>query len=57
MTSANLLHAHGLALDAPRGRPLFRDLTLILNRGELPILQRYQRFDRITSGMSRGVER
>jgi ATP-binding cassette subfamily F protein uup len=34
MTSANLLHAHDLSLDTPGGRPLFRDLTLIWNRGE-----------------------
>jgi ATPase subunit of ABC transporter with duplicated ATPase domains len=34
MTTSNLLHAHRLALDTPAGRPLFRDLTLILDRGD-----------------------
>jgi ATPase subunit of ABC transporter with duplicated ATPase domains len=34
MTTANLLHAHGLVVQTPGGRPLFRDLTLILNRGD-----------------------
>jgi len=34
MTASNLLHAHRLALHTPAGRPLFRGLTLILNRGD-----------------------
>jgi ATPase subunit of ABC transporter with duplicated ATPase domains len=34
MTAANLLHAHRLSVNTPGGRPLFRDLTLILDRGE-----------------------
>ncbi|HET6339261.1 MAG TPA: ATP-binding cassette domain-containing protein [Polyangiales bacterium] len=34
MTTANLLHAHGLVVQTPGGRPLFRDLTMILNRGD-----------------------
>lgn len=34
MTSSNLLHAHGLTMHTPGGRPLFRDLTLILDRGD-----------------------
>jgi ATPase subunit of ABC transporter with duplicated ATPase domains len=34
MPTKNLLHAHGLTLHAPGGRALFRDLTLILDRGD-----------------------
>jgi ATPase subunit of ABC transporter with duplicated ATPase domains len=34
MTAANLLHVHGLTLRTAAGRTLFRDLTLILNRGD-----------------------
>jgi ATPase subunit of ABC transporter with duplicated ATPase domains len=34
MTATNLLHAHGLNLNTPGGRPLFRDLTLIMDRGD-----------------------
>ena len=34
MTASNLLHAHHLSLHTPAGRPLFRDLTLILDRGD-----------------------
>jgi ATPase subunit of ABC transporter with duplicated ATPase domains len=34
MTASNLLHAHRLTLHTPGGRPLFRDLTLILDRGD-----------------------
>jgi ATPase subunit of ABC transporter with duplicated ATPase domains len=34
MTSVNLLHARDLTLLTPGGRPLFRDLTLLLDRGD-----------------------
>jgi ATPase subunit of ABC transporter with duplicated ATPase domains len=34
MPTTNLLHAHKLTLHAPGGRPLFRELTLILDRGD-----------------------
>jgi len=34
MTAANLLHAHRLTLHTPGDRPLFHDLTLILDRGD-----------------------
>jgi len=34
MTSSQLLGAHGVCVDTPAGRPLFRDLTLILDRGD-----------------------
>jgi ATPase subunit of ABC transporter with duplicated ATPase domains len=34
MPTTNLLRAHGLTLHAPGGRALFRDLTLILDRGD-----------------------
>jgi ATPase subunit of ABC transporter with duplicated ATPase domains len=34
MTAANLLHAHRLTLHTPGDRPLFRELTLLLDRGD-----------------------
>jgi len=34
MTAANLLHAHRLGLHTPGGRPLLRELTLTLDRGD-----------------------
>ncbi|HKU39951.1 MAG TPA: ATP-binding cassette domain-containing protein [Polyangiales bacterium] len=34
MTAANLLHVHRLTLNTPSGRPLFRELTMVLDRGD-----------------------